>query len=98
MKLYLSPKMSGAVFLMLLSLNGCGTFDTRGGDVSFGGYPYQAVGSDFSTLAQEREYPEAYAMMLLTLPFDFVLDTLFLPPDLVLWAMGREKDGFRFKP
>lgn len=72
-------------------LTGCGTFLSRTGDNFFGAYPYQAVGTDVAYVAEG--HMEMKVATFLSIPFDTVLDTLLLPPDLIFWLKGKEKDG-----
>lgn len=77
--------------LAIIFLTGCGTMQTRMGDHFFGAYPYQAVGKDITDVVDG--HAELKAIAVVSIPFDIVLDTFFLPPDLILWIKGKEKDG-----
>ena len=65
---------------------------SRSGNNSFGAYLYQAVGTDVAYVVEG--HLELKIGAFLSVPFDIVLDTLFLPPDLIFWLKGKEKDGF----
>lgn len=80
-----------ALLLAAILISGCGTLCSRTGKTSFGAYPYQAVGTDVAAVAVEK--PELKALAFVSIPLDLVLDTLFLPPDLILWVAGNKKDG-----
>ena len=82
---------SGLLLTVLLS--GCGTVGTRLGHTSFGAYPYQAIATDVEAVAEADVPGEIRILAFLSFPFDLVLDTLLLPPDLILWAAGHKKDG-----
>ena len=79
--------------MISLSLHaGCGTFATRTGSEHFGAPPYGAVIYDARAVIDRQVATKCLA--LFNVPFDLVLDTIFLPVDLGFWAAGREKDGF----
>lgn len=77
------------IILLLSSLSGCGTIITRTGYKKYGAYPYQAVGTDVVLLF----LPPITIGAAISLPADAVVDTIFLPADLVHWADGDKKDG-----
>ncbi len=79
------------ILLIVLTLTGCGTVVSRTGSKSFGAYPYQAVATDVAVVAVEK--PEVKVLAFFSIPFDLILDTLFLPPDLIFWIGGNKKDG-----
>jgi len=79
------------IALLLLTLTGCGTVVSRTGSHSFGAYPYQAVATDVAVVAVEK--PDVKVLAFFSIPFDLILDTLFLPPDLLFWIGGNKKDG-----
>lgn len=78
-----------AIF-MACSLSGCGTIVSRTGDQKYGAYPYQAVAADVALLF----IPPITILAAASFPADAVLDTIFLPADLIHWADGDKKDGF----
>jgi uncharacterized protein YceK len=80
-----------ALCMLLPSLTGCGTILTRTGHHSFGAYPYNAVGMDVAVVAVEK--PNLKVLAFVSIPADLVLDTLFLPPDVIMWIAGKHKDG-----
>ena len=82
----------GMALLSLTLCTGCGTFSTRAGSKHFGAPPYGAVVYDVDVVANRQ--PLAKCLAVANVPFDLVLDTLFLPVDLCFWAAGQEKDGF----
>ena len=81
---------------MIVLLTGCGTMCTRLGHTSFGAYPGQAIAADIEAVATGPTDIMVLAFVV-SVPFDIVLDTLFLAPDLVLWAAGHKKDGIASK-
>jgi len=87
------------VTILTLSLTvlvtGCGTLVSRTGHTSFGAYPYQAVGTDVAVIAVEK--PEVKGLAFISIPLDVVVDTVLLPPDLILWIAGHKKDGLDSK-
>jgi uncharacterized protein YceK len=87
--------MTMSVLLLIGLLPGCGTMLSRTGNTSLGAYPYQAVGTDVAVVAVEK--PDLKVLALVSIPIDVVLDTLLLPPDLILWVVGRKKDGLDSK-
>lgn len=80
-----------ALLLTAILITGCGTLLSRTGNTSFGAYPYQAVVGDAVLVAVEE--PDVKALAFVSIPLDLVLDTLFLPPDLIYWVAGKKKDG-----
>jgi uncharacterized protein YceK len=86
-------KIIGAMIVfaaLLLSTTGCGTVMYRGGDNFFGAYPYQCTVLDAAMCGST----ETVGAGLPSIPFDFILDTVFLPFDLVFWMTGQHKDFF----
>ena len=79
---------------------GCGTLITRGGYEHFGAYPYQGVGKDVTMLAKTPKaivHPEGIGeaiLVIVSLPCDLILDTVFLPVDAIGWMRGKKKDGW----
>ena len=80
--------------LLTALLTGCGTFLTRTGNQPFGAYPYHAVGIDVIVVAYEKTVSYK-AVAFISIPFDIVLDTILLPPDLYFIIVeGEKKDGY----
>lgn len=75
--------------LMVAVISGCGTVMSRGGDNFFGAYPYQSTATDVGMCGST----ETIGAGLPSIPFDLILDTVFLPFDLGFWASGQHKDG-----
>ncbi len=84
-----------SALLLTILLTGRGTLVSRTGNTSFGAYPYQGVGTDVAVVAVEK--PEVKVLAFISIPLDLVLDTLLLPPDLMLWIAGHKKDGLDAK-
>lgn len=70
----------------------------------FGKHPYQAITDDIEVM-RSTQYVSTFGVGLesrpysrfrdyMTIPFDVVFDTVFLPCDLLAWACGYEK-GWR---
>lgn len=79
---------------------GCGTLQTRFGNVPVGAYPYDAV-----TMTVTDDWPSVldsttdhkavlFGVLLVSFPLDVCIDTVLLPGDLVAWSFGTHKDGF----
>src|SRR2546423_12809825 len=81
----------GLALLLTMLTSGCGTLVSRTGQTSFGAYPYQAVGTDAAVVAVEK--PDLKILAFVSIPLDLAVDTLLLPPDVVLWVAGHKKDG-----
>ena len=86
------------ISIAILLSAGCGTLATRtNNDHSFGFPPYAAVSSDvteanwISGQADWSVSTLAWTCYGITLPFDFVIDTLLLPADLVTGLCGHDK-------
>jgi uncharacterized protein YceK len=87
--------------VLSVSLTGCGTIVSRCQAPHFGAYPYEGVlidcvapaglltGSRLST-SDRLGFSAAF---IASLPFDAVLDTLLLPPDLIFWIAGKHKEA-----
>jgi uncharacterized protein YceK len=61
----------------------------------FGKYPYAAVVGDLKivpTIGSHHEGDFFGGLALISIPLDFVIDTLLLPIDLVAWPFGFKKD------
>ena len=80
--------------IIIVVTSGCGTVMTRGGDNFFGAPLYQATVADVGMCGST----ETIGAGLPSFPFDLVLDTVFLPFDLVFWATGQHKDGILSAP
>ena len=90
-----APLMAISAVLITVMLTGCGTLVSRTGHTSFGAYPYQAIGTDVAVVAVEK--PDVKVLAFISIPLDLVLDTILLPPDLILWIAGHKKDGLDSK-
>lgn len=86
-----APLVTMLALSLTVLLTGCGTLVSRTGHTSFGAYPYQAVGTDVAVIAVEK--PEVKMLAFVGIPLDLVLDTVLLPPDVILWIAGNKKDG-----
>lgn len=66
---------------------GCGTIMTRGGEPTFGGYPYQAVANDLTVwIPNSFKFDDLNpALPIISAPFDLVVDTALLPVDILCW-------------
>ncbi|MEI8353739.1 MAG: hypothetical protein WCG22_04440 [Lentisphaerota bacterium] len=86
---------------MAMIVSGCGTIMTRGGDVTFGKYPYQAVVNDVTVWIPESfdqpGHPVAegvdLATAIVSVPIDIVADTVLLPVDVGYWIAEKKKDN-----
>ena len=87
------------VFCILTFFSGCGgTLHTRTNlDGTFLGKPfYAAVVDDFRVtfygVDHGLQWLRGYNMIKpFSFPMDFILDTVFLPFDLIAWSMGYDK-------
>lgn len=96
--------MTAMLLASSILLNGClvGTLRTRT-DCSensadpFGGIPYSATASDISNLGQFNSDDDVGGFVaifsLISIPMDFMVDTIALPVDLVLWPFGFRKNN-----
>ena len=81
---------------------GClGTIGTRTGGDGVGKYPYMAVAADVAFPIHYFNEPNeswgsitaAAIVGIISIPLDFVIDTVLLPVDLIAWPLGGKK-GF----
>jgi uncharacterized protein YceK len=84
-----------SVILSCLLFSGCrGTVETRTACSFVGKYPMEAVKFDINDIASG--YRRDVIAGVCCLPFDFVVDVVLIPFDLMFWPMGFEK-GRRVK-
>jgi uncharacterized protein YceK len=77
--------------LSISLLSGCGTVALRGPAPHFGAYPYQGTALVCDATIKSYRNPGLAALCLVSVPCDFVLDTLLLPVDLAFWVRGKHK-------
>jgi uncharacterized protein YceK len=77
------------------------TSETKQEVSPFGGIPYAATGSDLAGLQdfndQDDVGPIAASLSFVSIPLDFVVDTICLPIDLILWPCGFRKNNTPYR-